>query len=377
MILFADMLLFFFTDILTCFILVVNSFYFFVRGLKMRFTEEVIGTIKRFILDNITNHSNDITQTVSDHFSISRPTTLKYINELISEGQIERHGNGRFPNYKLHTVKYKFEYKNEGLQEDVLWAKDVSSKLKDLQPNVKEICQYGFTEIVNNVIDHSDSEDLTVILELNHKSICIIVIDFGIGIFNKIQHDLGLLDPKHSILELAKGKFTSDPDNHTGEGIFFTSRMFDQFHIMSHTLDYSGHGNEDGWLFENPEYFDIDGTIVLMKINQSSTTKMKDIFDEFADPNKTPGFHRTTIPVELMQHEGELLLSRSQAKRLITRFDKFLEVVLDFKGVTQIGQAFADQVFRVFQNAHQNVHLIPLNMNDDVKRMVDRIKQSE
>ncbi|WP_300456604.1 STAS-like domain-containing protein [Desulfobacula sp.] len=341
----------------------------------MKFTKEVIWTIKNFILDNIETHPNDIVQIASDYFRVSKPTILKYIRELISQKQIERHGNGRYPNYKLQTVKFEFKYKNKELQEDVLWANDISNKLKDVQPNVKEICQYGFTEIVNNVIDHSGSEDLTVFFEINHKLICITVRDFGVGIFNKIKQDLGLSDPKHSILELAKGKFTSDPDNHTGEGIFFSSRMFDHFHILSHKLSYFGQGNEDGWLFEDPDDVDIDGTVVLMKIRKDSEIKMNEIFNEFADPDKTPGFHRTKIPVELMQHEGELLLSRSQAKRLITRFDKFLEVVLDFKGVTQIGQAFADQVFRVFKNAHPNIHLIPVNMNENVRRMVERIQK--
>ena len=68
-------------------------------------------------------------------------------------------------------------------------------------------------------------------------------------------------------------------------------------------------------------------------------------------------FHKTLILVKLMELEEDFLISRSQAKRLINRFDKFVEVVLDFDGVTQIGQAFADQIFRVFQNKHPNVHL--------------------
>lgn len=57
--------------------------------------------------------------------------------------------------------------------------------------------------------------------------------------------------------------------------------------------------------------------------------ELKEIFDEYADPDKDPSFHKTCIPVKLMQHEGESLLSRSQAKRLISRFDRFTEVILD------------------------------------------------
>ncbi len=34
------------------------------------------------------------------------------------------------------------------------------------------------------------------------------------------------------------------------------------------------------------------------------------------------------------------------------RFERFQTVVLDFTGVEEIGQDFADEVFRVFQRAH-------------------------
>ncbi len=338
----------------------------------MKFTKEVVKAIKEFILIKIDKHSNTITQTTVDHFKISRPTVLKYINELIGAKLIEKKGSNRYPKYKLYTEEKKFTYKNIDLEEDIIWAKNISKELININHNVRDICQYGFTEMVNNVIDHSESKDLTITLKQSYKEITMYIYDSGIGIFNKIQQALGLLDPKHSILELAKGKFTSDPDNHTGEGIFFTSRMFDSFCIMSHLLTYIGTGNKDGWIFEDIER-DISGTVVAMNINKNNLTTIDKIFNEYADPNKIPGFHRTVVPVELMQHEGEALLSRSQAKRLITRFEKFLEVVLDFKGVKQIGQAFADQIFRIFQREHPKVHVKAVNMNKSIKNMVDRI----
>ncbi len=71
------------------------------------------------------------------------------------------------------------------------------------------------------------------------------------------------------------------------------------------------------------------GTIVCMTIDKKSPRLLKEIFDEFVDPDKDPSFHKTRIPIKLMQQEGEFLLSRSQAKRLISRFDRFTEVILD------------------------------------------------
>ena len=110
-----------------------------------------------------------------------------------------------------------------------------------------------------------------------------------------------------------------------------------------------------------------------MDIRNKSQISIADIFNEYTDPDKQPGFHKTIIPVQLMQYEGESLLSRSQAKRLIVRFDRFIEVILDFTGVSIIGQAFADEVFRVFKTEHPQVHLIPVNYNDDIKKMIEHV----
>ena len=65
-------------------------------------------------------------------------------------------------------------------------------------------------------------------------------------------------------------------------------------------------------------------------------------------------------------------MSRSQAKRLLARFDRFRTVVLNFEGVNAIGQAFADEVFRVFGQQHPEVELIPINTNERVSQMITR-----
>ena len=341
----------------------------------MKFTKEVVEAIKIFIINHVSDHPNDLTGVVCNHFKISRPTIYRYINELIKDKIIEKLGAGKHPNYQLFKTTSSWHYKNGGLEEDVLWSKCLAPLLKDLKINVRDICQYGFTGMVNNIIDHSEAMSLKINLVVDFFTVDIKVADDGIGVFKKIQDGLGLMHPNQSILELAKGKFTSDPDNHSGEGIFFTSRVFDSFFILSHELTFAGFGNKDGTMLERTG--DIPGTIVCMTIDKRSPRLLKEIFDEFADPDKDPSFHKTRIPVKLMQHEGESLLSRSQAKRLILRFDRFTEVILDFEGVTQIGQAFSDQVFRVFTNKHPSVHLITMNAVPDVENMIKRVQSTQ
>jgi len=55
----------------------------------------------------------------------------------------------------------------------------------------------------------------------------------GVGIFQKIKDHFSLSNLDEAICELFKGKLTTDERNHSGEGIFFTSKMMDGFFIYS------------------------------------------------------------------------------------------------------------------------------------------------
>ena len=69
-------------------------------------------------------------------------------------------------------------------------------------------------------------------------------------------------------------------------------------------------------------------------------------------------------------------ISRSQARRVLEGLDKFLHIILDFDGVKNIGQAFADQIFRVFKNKYPDIKITPINMNEEVSFMVNRAKSN-
>jgi hypothetical protein len=117
------------------------------------------------------------------------------------------------------------------------------------------------------------------------------------------------------------------------------------------------------------------GTEVYMRLDNDSPRSPKEVFLEFAAPEEYT-FDKTLVPVRLAQYEGEKLVSRSQAKRLYQRFERFRNVVLDFEGVADLGQAFADELFRVFPARHPNVILAPINMTEAVVQMVRRVRAS-
>ena len=184
---------------------------------------------------------------------------------------------------------------------------------------------------------------------------------------------MNLLDERHAIFELSKGKLTTDPAHHTGEDIFFTSRVFDGFDILSGGVFFTHQfGDEEDWLLErlNPA----NGTSVFMKLDNHTSRTTKRIFDQYTSSDDDMAFSKTVVPVQLAQYGNDKLISRSQAKRVMARVDLFKKVVLDFKEVPTIGQAFSDEMFRVFAREHPGIELVPVHTNAEVKRMILRAR---
>ena len=168
--------------------------------------------------------------------------------------------------------------------------------------------------------------------------------------------------------ELFKGKLTTDAKNHSGEGIFFSSKLMDTFIIVS-----------DGKVFTNNKYDDSElesmtsneakGTFVSMTLSNKSKKNSQDIFDAYS--NVDGGFTKTTIPLKNI-FDGSPV-SRSQAKRICNRLEKFEEVILDFDSIEWMGQGFAHQVFVVFHNEHPGITIVPINMNENVTKMYNHV----
>lgn len=308
---------------------------------------------------------------LANETKVSRQTASAWLSSLKKAGSIGSTGAGRGTAYYLvDRNKKSITYLRDGLSEDMAWREVGFPVVQDLRENVRGIWHYGITEMVNNAIDHSGSETVTVSIRRNELYTECEVCDTGEGIFLKIQRALNLYDAREAILELAKGKFTTDPENHSGEGIFFSSRIFDQYIIRSDSLAFVhlSEQTHDVLLISDATR---KGTIVLMRLENDSDKTVKEVFDRFALPEEF-SFAKTIVPVRLAMYEGETLVSRSQAKRLTRRFERFETVILDFAGVEEIGQAFADEVFRVFTNAHPQLKMVPINMSPDVQAMIRR-----
>lgn len=330
--------------------------------------------IRKFIVSHVAGHPSDIVKVAAEHFGISRQGIHRHLKLLVEEGALTAGGTTRNRAYHLRRIaRWRGSFTlDSALHEDVVWRDQVLAHVGDLPGNVLDIWHYGFTEMFNNAIDHSDAT--TILVDVRQTAVFteVVVHDNGVGIFRKIKSELNLLDERHAILELAKGKLTTDPDNHTGEGIFFTSRMFDRFNILSGDVFFIHEIDEDeDWILEtrgNP------GTAVFMRLDNHTSRTTKKVFDRYTANDDDFGFTKTVVPVALARYGEEKLVSRSQAKRLLARVDRFRTVVFDFKGVESVGQAFADEVFRVFAKQHPEIELVEIHTTEEVRKMINRAR---
>lgn len=328
-------------------------------------------SIRRRALDLIVVDGHRVAARLAGEFGLSRQVANGYLQSMVREGLIEAEGTTRARVYRLKTLTEAGRtYPREGLQEDLVWRELIAPVVARLPENVRDIWHYAATEMINNAIDHSSAPEVHVNVSKNALYTEAVVADEGEGIFLKIQRALNLHDPREAILELAKGKLTTAPEQHTGEGIFFTSRALDFFEIESHHLRFSHAPRAADSIAE--QALDTPGTRVRMRLANDSPRLLREVFDAFTDPEENT-FDKTVVPLRLAQYEGEKLVSRSQAKRVAHRFERFKRVELDFAGISEIGQAFADELFRVFAAAHPGIRIVPVNTGPAVAQMIRRV----
>lgn len=262
------------------------------------------------------------------------------------------------------------EYALAGLIEDVVWS-DLRAELTqnlgaELPAPARNILGYGVTEMANNAIDHSLGSSLKVALGVNGEVVRVTLADDGIGAFRSLADTFGYPDVADAVVDLTKGRRTSAPQRHSGEGIFFTSKAVDVFNLEANGYRFAEDNLEgDVALGRGSEL----GTTVTLSLDLRTTRDLVGVFEAFTENGD---FVRTIPRVELVRHGSEFL-SRSQAKRFALGLEQFKRVVLDFTGVDLIGQGFADELFRVWQAEHPAVTMTITGANRGVALMIGRV----
>jgi len=315
----------------------------------------------------------------------SRAYINRFFQKLKNEGKIVLVGKANTAHYVISDKKTVLKAKksilkikriliNKHLSEDFILneIKQGTGIFSALPQNISKILDYAFTEMLNNAIEHSKSEKIEIKIERAKNHILFEVKDRGIGIFNNIMRKRKLKNELAAIQDLLKGKQTTAPKEHSGEGIFFTSKVGDMLIIQSSTKEIIFNNILDDIFIKN--ITNTVGTKVHFLISLKSKTNLSGIFRKYSEGAFT--FNTTKTKISLYKIDSDFI-SRSQARRVLSGLDKFKKIILDFKNVDTVGQAFADEVFRVFKNRYPKISIVPVNMNETVKFMVGRAKKDK
>ncbi len=304
---------------------------------------------------------------------VSPATSHRLLRALVLAGVLERQGRGPAARYRLRRVRRRFTL--AGLEEDRAWqrvAADIA-RVRPLREQEARSLRYAATEVINNAVEHSRGRVVRVTVAFEPAGITVVSVqDDGVGVFQRLCADFGFRSPHDAIVQLEKGKLTSDPARHSGEGLFFSSKAVARFRLESPGA---------AWIVDNLVQDSAVGTSdvrrgtrVVLTVAGIRTPRLEDVFRAHTDEDSLR-FTRTRATIKLGAL-GTGLVSRSEARRVVERLGEFTHATLDFSGVDVVGQGFCDEVFRVFARAHPEVTLEPVGMNDAVSFMVARAQST-
>lgn len=328
------------------------------------------------ILQILSGSSEGMTalQIAEDGNFSNRTFVSKHLKLLKEAGMVSARREGKHIFYAAtdRIVIFDQEMNLKGLKEDEVWDEIARSErlIKNTSENARGVLYYGFTEMLNNAIDHSRSAKAHVTVKISDGILSFEIRDYGVGVFRNVMQGRQLENEEEAIQELMKGKTTTAPTAHSGEGIFWTSKMADFFSLSSYEYrlvidnlikDYTIAVNE----------VPLGGTEVVFEVNAQTDMSLEEFFGRYMSEENDYAFDTTVIHVNLYR-SGEVWISRSQARRVLSGLDRYKRVVLDFGGIELVGQAFCDEIFRVFRYKHPEIELVPINMNKSVEMMVRR-----
>ena len=323
---------------------------------------------------------------LAEHLHVSRQRAFVLLSGLVREGKVIRTGERRGRRYGMPNVSFEvrdrlelvLENKNLKEHEVLMDIRNRFIPLKLASENVKSIFDYAFSEMLNNAIEHSESSRVAVsVVTSGHTAdgspsqFSFVIRDYGIGAFRNLMKKRKLSSELEAMQDVLKGKITTAPEAHSGQGIFFTSKAADRFSLRSYGWEMRVDNNVPD-IFFLVDDVPAEGTEVRFDIDYHSSRHLIDVFRAFESEDGSQDFDRTEVHVRLFTH-GTIHVSRSQARRVLVGLDKFKRVTLDFERVPSIGQAFADEIFRVFRLKFPQVRIQVVNANEAVQFMIGRV----
>ena len=323
--------------------------------------------IKRFIIDNLSEHQKDIVKTSITKFGLSRPAILKHMNDLIKSGKVAVNGNTRDRTYRLlPLVNYIQSFKLKTIDNiDHLIIDEFLFKLKFCTKNIYEICEFGITTLLNNVIDHSDANMFKIEILVVGQDIQITIEDDGIGLFENINQKLKLNNYHLAAIELSKGKANNPSDHQLGVDVYLLFHLFNEVSIDADGVRLIRDCFNDEWKFFSSDV--TKGTKICIKTNFHYQKTCSDVFKTaLIEPRQYK------IPISLARANKEKFISRRQADNLLYNISDLEKIEFDFKGVSLIGPAFADELIRKVKEKNNNIQIGWINTTDVIDLLMKR-----
>jgi len=329
------------------------------------------GSPEARILARLRGRASATGRELREALGISRQALSVHLRRLLVSGRILKTGSTRGARYALASARSRLARSQRldlgGEDEAVVYERLATGfNLRSaLRPSVEAILRYAFTEMLNNAIEHSGSRRGELDFQLDPGTVGFRLRDWGIGVFASIASKLDLPDEHAALVELVKGRTTTRPERHSGEGLFFTARVADRLLLRSHRIQVDWDREKDDVFVS--EIRALPGTEVGFRLERATRRRLEDAFSEFAPADFDYQFARTRVRVKLVRED---YVSRSEARRLLANLQRFREVVLDLRGVRALGQGFADEVFRVFRAAHPGTRVLVEHASPPVLAMI-------
>lgn len=319
-------------------------------------------------------HGDRLPEHLMQRLGWTRRRAQALLARLVAAQWLVREGALRKPSWRPGPLRQVVQrYALAGLQEDLPWQRDFAPFFQ-LPPNVARLAQHAFSELVNNAVDHSGGSHVTVSMRQTPMHLQLLVSDDGRGVFDCIQQTFDIGDADLAMLELAKGKLTSQPERHAGRGLFFTSRLADVFDLHANQLAFQYRGwDRRSWYRGKP--MPREGTSIFMAIALDTPRTLDEVLRAHSADGAGYGFDTTQVPLRLIAGGPNTgLESRAQARRVASRLARFRRAEVDFSGIEDVGHGFADELFRIFVRDQPGVELVPVGMAPRVAAMVESVR---
>jgi anti-sigma regulatory factor (Ser/Thr protein kinase) len=332
-----------------------------------------LAAVTPWITEAALAHPHDLATQLTQRLDISRSAVARLIARLVDNQWLRRDGTPRRPRFAPGLLRQVVRrYRLAGLDEHTPWARDFAPSFA-LRANIARLAQHAFSELVNNAIEHSGGSGVTVSMRQTPTHLQLLVSDDGCGLFDRVGRSFELHDPAIAMLELSKGKLTSDPDRHSGRGLYFTARFAEVMDLHANDTAFQ-HRVWQRHHWQRTRAAAHGGTSVFVAIALDSTLELDAVLREHSHDGQGYGFERTVVPLQLLTASGSGLESRAQARRVAARLQQFRRAEVDFGGIAEIGHGFADELFRVYARSQPGVELVPLNMAERVRALVASVR---